>query len=426
MNSTPCLAALVALVTVSGDCVLAADAPEPNLSRPSDLLKAGLQYQPFYEIGNSGLASEPFRANYSFSAIAFSVVVSAREVGHLEPHLFGVIRQPPSALPAGWAAQLSELLPRALEGAATRAGLATVGHGDVPACPQDGKGTIGQLLVEIQEILALPRPTLDPNTQAITEMTSVTLQTRLRLTDNCDREVKSLRYAAYLGVTEGDPVAEFLERWLQAVAPGDGPNGAGYTPLAPPVTGGGRAANPKLLAEAMIAGGLLDWMPTWSVEAGRTRSSPYTLRALSAVGKLTMMTAVKKNVPVLDPDLTLRWESLEDLLAVLGPLELRSRISNVRYELAVYREHASTARVQVYRSADITATEWDGSQVLEPCEVFAWSVRAHFRLDGFPRMTAWSGLHNGPGYFVWPELVWPNAVVHEFRTPPPPGFNACR
>jgi hypothetical protein len=426
MKSISYLAALVVLATVSGECVLAADTPEPNLSRPSDLLKTGLQYQPFYQIEKSGLPSEPFRAVYSLSAIALSVVVSAAEIGHLKPQLFGVKQQPASALPAGWAEQLSSQLPRALEGAATRAGLATVSPSEIPACPGVGKGTVGRLLVEIQEIVTLPRPATDPNTQLITNMTTVTMQTRLRLTDNCDREVKSIRYAAYLGLTNGDSVAEFLERWLQTDNPGDGPNGAGYTPLMPIVTGGGRATNPRLLAEAIIAGGLLVWMPTWSVEEAKTRSTPYTLRGLSAIGTLTLMTPVKRNVPVLAPDFTLRWESLEDLLTALGPPDLRTRISDIRYELAVYREHARTERIQVVRLANLTTTEWDGSKVLEPCEVFAWSARAHFLLDGFPRMTAWSGLHNGPGYFVWPELVWPNAVVHEFRMPPPVGFKECR
>jgi hypothetical protein len=426
MKGASSLATLVALATVTGDCVLAADTPEPNLSRPSDLLNAGIQYQPFYEIGNSGLASEPFRAVYSFSAVTFSVAVSTAEVRHLKPQLFGVSQNRPSALPSGWAERLSGVLPRALEGAATRAGLATVSAGEIPACPADGKGTVGRLTVDIQEIVTLPRPTTDPNTKLIAEMTSVTFQTRLRLTDNCDREIKSVRYAAYVGATHGVPVTEFLESWLRADKPGDGPNGAGYTPLTPQVTGGGLATNPRLLAEAIIAGGLLAWMPTWSVEDAKTRSTPYTLRAVSAVGKLTLISALRQNVPTLDPDFTLRWESLEDLLAVLGPADLRSRISDIRYELAVYREHALTERIQVVHLANLTTNEWDGSKVLESCEAFAWSVRSHFLLDGFPRVTAWSALHNGQGYFVWPELVWPNAVVHKFRTPPPAGFKECR
>lgn len=420
MIHTPWRAVLILMAVICGPDVLAATESEPNSSNPTDSQKDTKQSQRIPLVGREEVQSRPYRTAYGYSAVAVEAVVTVAEVRYVGWRFLKRI-ETTTALPTNWSQRLAEQLVPALEDAARRSGITVLHHDEMPACPEDGNASAARLSVEISEI-----ETFSLGAPAFVQLTMqgyfpLTMRAQLQLTDNCDREIKSFVYGAFFDLSNEPSVDEFLERWLVQEE---------STEKQP--------SNPRMLADAMVAAGLLVWMPTWPAKDAAPRSTPYTLRALSPVGSFSAMSRLKKSlpVPVLDQDYTLHWESLEELLAALGPMELMSRISNVHYELAVYREQANQKRVPVFRSADLTSTAWNGSDLLESCESFAWSVRAHFRLDGFPRMTAWSALHRpfagalmpnkDSGYSMWPDLVWPENAVHQFRTPPPAGFKDCR
>jgi hypothetical protein len=428
------LLVLSALLTCAGNRVLAGTVAEPTISGPSAGFSSmgGLGYFP----DKDGAMSAPFRAVQGFSALAIEVSVPDTRVRNFAWKsnilLLGwpSIREGKSTvLPARWREQLAAQLPLELAAAASRAGIATVRREDVPPCPEDRRATVGRLVVEVLGIETLPLPaTIGAGAPPGGSVVNVMLRTRLGLTDNCDRELKTVAYAPIIGFLRAQSVEDFLERWITPEERAEVPQDAAQMSSASLV----EAGSPGLIAEAMVTGGLLVWIPAWPPKVVlEQRSTPYTLSAISPADSPNSLNLPFKKAPVMASDLTLRWESLPELLAALGPAELASRLSEVRYELVVYREQqgtnaqASAVRVPVFRSADLTSAEWNGSDALEPCESFAWSFRAHFRLDGFPRVTAWSGLHNGLGYMYWPDLVWPNYLVHHFRTPPPPGFKEC-
>jgi hypothetical protein len=94
------------------------------------------------------------------------------------------------------------------------------------------------------------------------------------------------------------------------------------------------------------------------------------------------------------------------------------------------------SRAELYHVVNLQAPQFTPPGALESCRVYAWTVRAHLWIDGFPRVTEWAGMHNQPFGFVPPwryrrDEPAPNGVANPsvnrfvFRTRPPPGFRSC-
>ena len=68
------------------------------------------------------------------------------------------------------------------------------------------------------------------------------------------------------------------------------------------------------------------------------------------------------------------------------------------------------------------------AEPLQPCGWYFWTVRARFKLNGFPRITEWAGAYKTLGGNIYPSYsrrnvtsitnVWPaNYLYYPFRTP---------
>jgi hypothetical protein len=95
---------------------------------------------------------------------------------------------------------------------------------------------------------------------------------------------------------------------------------------------------------------------------------------------------------------TLRWQAFpraSDRAAAPAEME---RVSRVRYELRVTRDTPRGQPPLIYARADLERPEHRLEQSLAPGAVYAWSVRAHFEIDGRPQHTEWSGLDRDHWY----------------------------
>ena len=97
--------------------------------------------------------------------------------------------------------------------------------------------------------------------------------------------------------------------------------------------------------------------------------------------------AAQRRMTDLQP--TFRWEPLPASVTRDGRTE--SQIRDVTYELRLYRGVAPTPYVR----SGLTAPTYALDTTLAPCELYAWTVRAHFTLDGQPRVTEWTGMYSG-------------------------------
>jgi len=110
-----------------------------------------------------------------------------------------------------------------------------------------------------------------------------------------------------------------------------------------------------------------------------------------------------KFVPVEDIRPTFKWEAFPRPLDVAGLGGQAGRLSAVRYELVIhearYAKQVYEPGAVIYRRTDLLESSHRVEQRLQPCGRYFWTVRAHFRLDGWPRVTEWMG-----AYGVFPTL----------------------
>lgn len=106
---------------------------------------------------------------------------------------------------------------------------------------------------------------------------------------------------------------------------------------------------------------------------------------------------------------TFRWQPFD----VKDTIE---KIENVTYEVRIWTMTARSAGKQVYIKNNLTEPFHTVSAPLAPGTRYLWSVRAHFYLNGRPRVTEWALA----GYLLRNEAV-PNASCLRFRTPSPSG-----
>jgi hypothetical protein len=117
-------------------------------------------------------------------------------------------------------------------------------------------------------------------------------------------------------------------------------------------------------------------------------------------------------VPIDSLQPTLQWEAFPRSFDVTEIGGDASRLSDVYYELEVYRQwdQNSTAEERqspLFRHVELAETAYRFDTPLEPCRRYYWRVRAHFRLDEWPRVTEWMGAYNAfPRSRPWVYRRW--------------------
>lgn len=95
---------------------------------------------------------------------------------------------------------------------------------------------------------------------------------------------------------------------------------------------------------------------------------------------------------------TLKWEAFPRPLDVAGAGGEAKRFDAVRYEVAIYEARSLAAFYEpgalIRRHTGLTEPAYRLDKALQPCARYFWSVRAHFMLDGWPRVTDWTGAYN--------------------------------
>lgn len=147
-------------------------------------------------------------------------------------------------------------------------------------------------------------------------------------------------------------------------------------------------------------------------------------------------------VPVDSLQPTLQWEAFPRPLDVATAGGRAARFSDVRYEIALFDARLTDLYYQpgmpIYRRSGLIEPSHRLETSLQPCARYFWSVRAHFKLDGWPRRTEWSGaydvfpttkpwefrrgLTSGPTYRA---AVEPRILMLPFRAPSA-GGSACQ
>ena len=91
------------------------------------------------------------------------------------------------------------------------------------------------------------------------------------------------------------------------------------------------------------------------------------------------------------------------------------RLKHVTYELRIWESTPEFPGKLVYRRKGISDSHHTIEEPLIPSTRYLWSIRAHFLLDGQPRLTEWTLA----GYVLRGETV-PNESCLRFVTPDRP------
>ena len=105
---------------------------------------------------------------------------------------------------------------------------------------------------------------------------------------------------------------------------------------------------------------------------------------------------------------TLRWETFppENLE------ELEGRVSDVTYELKIAKGDQNTPHEAIYDRTGLSAPEHRVERLLLQRTRYFWTVRAHFELDGSPRVTEWGSIHSRS----YRAAEVPNVYSYRFKT----------
>lgn len=105
----------------------------------------------------------------------------------------------------------------------------------------------------------------------------------------------------------------------------------------------------------------------------------------------------------------LQWEAFPRPLDIDAAGAQGERFSEVRYEIALFDARLVDPVYQpgtlLYRRSGLAAPSHRPDLALQPCARYYWTVRASFRLDGWPRLTEWTGAYD----------AWPTAKPWEYR-----------
>jgi hypothetical protein len=131
-----------------------------------------------------------------------------------------------------------------------------------------------------------------------------------------------------------------------------------------------------------------------------------------------------------------QWEPLPTNFA--RDPALAGGMQDLTYEFRLYQRWSQTPLIR----RGLLSPTYSLETQLSPCELYLWTVRAHFTLDGRPRVTEWTGAYDGGGFWLeasgtvsrvrrWVDPAWyrrnsfpkpavplPNAAYYaQFRTP---------
>jgi hypothetical protein len=154
---------------------------------------------------------------------------------------------------------------------------------------------------------------------------------------------------------------------------------------------------------------LLVWHPAWNLPDRSSESfSLFALEPLYPQPTTGIIRNVLKNkkldlsrqsiTSITDPQPVFRWTALENLTGIGSAA---AKISDIHYEFRLYAARGLVGMPNVpgellLQQNGLTDASFQlPGSTLEPCHVYFWTVRARFHLDGFPRTTEWSALHNG-------------------------------
>jgi hypothetical protein len=127
------------------------------------------------------------------------------------------------------------------------------------------------------------------------------------------------------------------------------------------------------------------------------------------------------------PEPTFRWEALPKLRE-LREASAGARITDVKYDLRIFNSgyflKAFVANKQIYQVTGLTEPKFKLSGFFQPCQVYFWTVRARFLLDGKRQATEWSGTYYNFGGRPWwwrrnayPPLASPKAPNRWYYLP---------
>lgn len=103
-------------------------------------------------------------------------------------------------------------------------------------------------------------------------------------------------------------------------------------------------------------------------------------------------------VPVDSLTPTLHWEAFPRTIDIASMGGHADRFSNVQYEVIVYEALSTNPIYQpgpiIYHRPKLVEQAHQLEISLDPCRRYFWTVRAHFKLDGWPRVTEWTGAYD--------------------------------
>lgn len=109
----------------------------------------------------------------------------------------------------------------------------------------------------------------------------------------------------------------------------------------------------------------------------------------------------------------LAWQSVTQTLYENNKRNIdAATISDITYELRIWETDTGYSGKLVYRRLGIPTTYHTVEEPLKPNGEYLWSVRAHFLLDGKPRVSEW-----GMAGFVMQHEPVPNPSCFRFKTP---------
>lgn len=146
---------------------------------------------------------------------------------------------------------------------------------------------------------------------------------------------------------------------------------------------------------------------------------------------------------------TFRWQAFPRPADIKGTHSNPDEFSDVSYDIAIFRDirrytpgafwdsYYYAAGPLIFARSGLKDPQFHLETPLEPCGRYAWSVRAHFLLDGRPRVTEWTGIYDGGLPWLYRRygetltstsyipIEHPKDYYPLFRTPPAAGVKKC-
>ena len=147
-----------------------------------------------------------------------------------------------------------------------------------------------------------------------------------------------------------------------------------------------------------------------------------------------------------------RWQAFPRPVDLQGAHRKPNEFSDVTYDIDIFKavrkydpegqglfwdDYTYAAGPRIYARSGLKHPWYRLETPLKPCARYAWTVRAHFLLNGRPRVTEWTGMYyNGlpwlyrryaeaSFYSSIIPIMQPKRYYPLFRTPPPAGVKKC-